>query len=61
MGEEKIEHIGDTKPEEPLVPEVDLKPFPKVLKYGFLDLEETYLVVMSDELSPEKMRSCWIY
>jgi hypothetical protein len=26
-----------------------------------LDPEETYLVVMSDELSPEKMRSCWIY
>jgi hypothetical protein len=27
--EEKFEDIGDTKPEEPQVPEVDLKPLPK--------------------------------
>jgi hypothetical protein len=31
--EEKIEDIGEIKPEEPQVPEVDLKPFPKGLKY----------------------------
>jgi hypothetical protein len=30
--EEKFEVIGDTKPEEPQVPEVDLKPLPKGLK-----------------------------
>jgi hypothetical protein len=34
--EEKFEDIGDTKPKEPQVPEVDLKPLPKVLKYEFL-------------------------
>jgi hypothetical protein len=27
--EEKFEDIGEIKPEEPQVPEVDLKPFPK--------------------------------
>jgi hypothetical protein len=27
--EEKIEDIGEIKPEEPQVPEVDLKPLPK--------------------------------
>jgi hypothetical protein len=30
--EEKFEDIGDIKPEEPEVPEVDLKPLPKGLK-----------------------------
>jgi hypothetical protein len=34
--EEKFEDIGDTKPEELHVPEVDLKPLPKGLKYEFL-------------------------
>jgi hypothetical protein len=33
--EEKFDDIGKIKPEEPLVPEVDLKPLPKVLKYDF--------------------------
>jgi hypothetical protein len=32
MDEEKFKDIGDTKPEEPQVPEVDLKPLPKGLK-----------------------------
>jgi hypothetical protein len=31
--EEKFEDIGEIKPEEPQVPEVDLKPLPKWLKY----------------------------
>jgi hypothetical protein len=33
--EEKFEDIGDTKPEEPQVPQVDLKPLPQGLKYEF--------------------------
>jgi hypothetical protein len=36
------------------VPEVDLKPLPKGLKYEFLGLDKTYLVIVSDELSPEQ-------
>jgi hypothetical protein len=36
------------------VPEVDLKPLPKGLKYDFLGLDKTYLVIMCDELSPEE-------
>jgi hypothetical protein len=52
--EEKFEDIGEIKPEEPQVPEVDLKPFPKGLKYEFLGLDKTYPVIVSDELSPEE-------
>jgi hypothetical protein len=36
------------------VPEVDLKPFPKGLKYDFLGPGKTYPVIVSDELSPEE-------
>jgi hypothetical protein len=36
------------------VPEVDLKPFPKGLKYEFLGSDKTYSVIVSDELSFEK-------
>jgi hypothetical protein len=52
--EEKFEDIGEIKPEEPQVPEVDLKPLPKGLKYEFLGLYKTYPVIKSDELSPEE-------
>jgi hypothetical protein len=52
--EEKFEDIGEIKPEEPQVPEVDLKPLPKGLKYGFLDPDKTYLVIVRDELSSEE-------
>jgi hypothetical protein len=52
--EEKIEDIGEIKPEEPQVPEVDLKPLPKGLKYEFLDPDKTYPVIVSDELSLEE-------
>jgi hypothetical protein len=52
--EEKFEDIGEIKPEEPQVPEVDLKPLPKVLKYEFLGPDKTYPIIMSDELSPEE-------
>jgi hypothetical protein len=52
--EEKFEDIGEIKPEEPQVPEVDLKPLPKGLKYKFLDPDKTYPVIVSDELIPEE-------
>jgi hypothetical protein len=52
--EEKFEDLGEIKPEEPQVPEVDLKPLPKGLKYGFLGPDKTYPVIVSDELSPEE-------
>jgi hypothetical protein len=52
--EEKFEHIEEIKPEEPQVPEVDLKPLDKGLKYEFLGLDKTYPVIVSDELSPEQ-------
>jgi hypothetical protein len=42
------------KPEKPQVPEVDLKPLLKGLKYEFLGLDKTYPVIVSDELSPEE-------
>jgi hypothetical protein len=45
VAENKFEDIGEIKTEEPQVPEVDLKPLPKGLKYKFL---------CSDELSPEE-------
>jgi hypothetical protein len=54
MEEERFEDIGDTKLEEPQVPEVDLKPLPKGLKYEFLGLDKTYPVIVSDELSSEE-------
>jgi hypothetical protein len=52
--EEKFEDIGEIKPEEPQVPEVDLQPLPKGLKYEFLGPDKTYPVIVSDELSPEE-------
>jgi hypothetical protein len=52
--EEKFEDIGENKPEESQVPEVDLKPLPKGLKYKFFGPDKTYPVIVSDELSPEE-------
>jgi hypothetical protein len=52
--EEKFEDIGEIKPEELQVPEVDLKPLPKGLKYEFVGPDRTYPVIISDELSPEE-------
>jgi hypothetical protein len=52
--EEQFEDIGEIKLEEPQVPEVDLKPLPKGLKYEFLGPDKTYPVIVSDELSPEE-------
>jgi hypothetical protein len=51
---ERFEDIGEIKPEEPQVPEVDLKPLPKGLKYEFLGPDKTYPVIVSDELSLEE-------
>jgi hypothetical protein len=51
---EKFEDIEEIKPEEPQVPEVDLKPLPKGLKYEFLGPDKTYPIIVSDELSPEE-------
>jgi hypothetical protein len=53
LEEDKFEDIGEIKHEEPQVPEVVLKPFPKRLKYEFLGPNKTYPVIVSDELSPE--------
>jgi hypothetical protein len=36
------------------VSEVDLKPFPKGLKYKFLSPDKTYPVIVSNELSPKE-------
>jgi uncharacterized protein YfaS (alpha-2-macroglobulin family) len=52
--EEKFEDIGEIKPEETQVPKVDLKPFPKGLKYEFLGPDKTYPVIVSNELSTEE-------
>jgi hypothetical protein len=54
----KFEDIGEIKLEKPQVPKVDLKPLLKGLKYEFLSPDKTYPVIVSDELSPQKMRSC---
>jgi hypothetical protein len=54
LEEDKFEDIGEIKHEEPQVPEVDLKPLPKGLKYEFLGPDKTYHVIVSDELSPEE-------
>jgi hypothetical protein len=51
---EIFEDIREIKPEEPQVPEVDLKPLPKGLKYEFMSPDKTYPVIVSDELSPEE-------
>jgi hypothetical protein len=45
--EEKFEDIGDIKPKEPQVPEVDLKTLPRGLKYEFLGPDKTYPVIVS--------------
>jgi hypothetical protein len=37
------------------MPDIELKPLPKGLKYEFLGVDKTYPVIVSDELSPEKM------
>jgi hypothetical protein len=55
LDEENYEDIGDLKQQEPEMPDIELKPLPKGLKYEFLGADKTYPVVESDELSPEEM------
>jgi hypothetical protein len=45
---------GEIKHEEPQVPEVDLKPLPKGLRYEFLGTDNTYPVIVGIELCPEE-------
>jgi hypothetical protein len=52
--EEKFENIREPKPEEPQVPEVDLKPLATWLKYECFGPDKTYPIIVSDELSPEE-------
>jgi hypothetical protein len=44
--EEKFEDLGEIKPEEPQVTEVDLKPLLKRLKYDFLGLDNEKLLIL---------------
>jgi hypothetical protein len=55
LDEENYEDIGDLKQQEPEMPDIELKPLPKGLKYEFLGADKTYPVIVSDELSPEDM------
>jgi hypothetical protein len=54
VDEEKFEDIGEIKPEEPQVLEVDLKLLPKGLKYEFLGPDKTCPVFVTDKLSPKE-------
>jgi hypothetical protein len=55
LDEDNYEDIGDLKQQEPKMPDIELKPLPKGLKYEFLGADNTYPVIVSDELSPEEM------
>jgi hypothetical protein len=55
LDEENYEDIGDLKQQEPEMPDVELKPLPKGLKYEFLGADKTYPVIVSDELSLGEM------
>jgi hypothetical protein len=55
LAAENYEDIGDLKQEEPEMPNIELKPIPKRLKYEFLGADKMYRVIMSDELSLEEM------
>jgi hypothetical protein len=55
LDEENYEDIGDLKQQEHEMPNIELKPLPKGLSYEFLGDNKMYPVIVSDELSPEKM------
>jgi hypothetical protein len=55
LDEENYEYIGDLQQKEPEAPNIELKPFPMALNYKFLGVDETNLVIVSDELSPKEM------
>jgi hypothetical protein len=55
LDKETYEDIGNLKQQEAEMPDIELKPLPKGLKYEFLGAGKTYPVIVSDELSPEEM------
>jgi hypothetical protein len=55
LDEQNYEDIGDLQQQEPEMPDIELKPLPKGLKYEFLGAHKTYPVIVSDELSLEEM------
>jgi hypothetical protein len=55
LDEENYEDIGNLKQQEPEMPNIELKPLPKGLKYEFLGADKMYPVIVSDDLSPEEM------
>jgi hypothetical protein len=55
LDEENYEDIGDLKQQEHKMPDIELKPLPKGLKYEFLGADKMYPVIVSDELCPEEM------
>jgi hypothetical protein len=55
LDEENYEDIGNLKQQESEMPDIELKPLPKGLKYEFLGADKMYPVIVSDELSPEEM------
>jgi hypothetical protein len=54
LNEENYEDIGDLQQQEPEMPDIELKPLPKELKYEFLGADKTYSVIVSDG-SPKEM------
>ena len=54
LEEEKFEGIGELDQEEDGAPDVEMNPLPKGSKYEFLGVGKTFLVIISDELSPEE-------
>jgi hypothetical protein len=55
LDEENYEDIGDLQQQEPEMPDIELKPLPKGLKYEFLGADKMYPVIVSDDLSLEEM------
>jgi hypothetical protein len=55
LDEENYEDIGYLKQQGPEMPDIELMPLPKRLKYEYLGANKTYPVIMSNELSPEEM------
>jgi hypothetical protein len=49
LDEENYEDIGHLKQQELEMPDIELKPLPKGLKYEFLGAYKTYPVIVSDE------------
>jgi hypothetical protein len=52
---ENYEDTGDLQQQEPEVPDIELKPLPKELRYEDLGADKMYPATVSDELNPEEM------